>query len=426
MKLSKYVIATDSIDNKYKLLYNKKNGYFIRYDKNLFENLDDFTNHKEIEMFLQNKDFFKSDEEFMQIKKEKNNLLESKGLLNLIVKVTKDCNLRCSYCYETSEKKYMDKYQADKLTKFIKKYVKQHSIHTVVLSWFGGEPTLNIDIINYILGNIKDFLKDNNVTLISSIVTNGYNLDKFTFNKLLELGISQFQITVDGSKEMHDKNRFTKEGTGSFDIILKNLINILNNDNNFSVTLRLNVNNTFFENLDSIKKDVLDYFKNDSRFIIDIHKIVDFDNFKNNNIDSILAETLLNLVTDGYKVIDQRINLNYNSSMCYAQRENHFVVDVDSKISKCTVCNYPFSYIGEINTEGILEFNDNLEIWKAVNKIECPDCNNYPICFGASCPLKSIIKNTNICKTFMNNDETLLKILNEQKKYNMTIGGEYV
>lgn len=260
MKLSKYVITTDSIDNKYKLLYNKKNGYFIRYDKKIFKNIDDFTSHKEIELFLQTKDFYHSNEEFMQIKKRKNDLLESKGLLNLIIKITKDCNLRCSYCYETFEKKYMDKYQADKLTKFIKKYITQHNINTVVLSWFGGEPTLNIDIINYILGNIKDFIKDNNVTLISSIVTNGYNLDTFTFNKLLELGISQFQITVDGSKEMHDKNRFTKEGTGSFDIILKNLTNILNSNNNFSVTLRLNVNNTFFENLDSIKKRCLRLF----------------------------------------------------------------------------------------------------------------------------------------------------------------------
>ena len=426
MNLSKYVLVTDSIDNKFKLLYNKKNGFFIRYDKDIFPSLEDFYGDSDVESFLSDKLFFESDNEFSYIQENKNKSIKSDGFMQLIIKVTKDCNLRCSYCYENFSDKNMSKDDADKIIKFIKSYVVDNDIKTLSIGWFGGEPTLNIEIIRYITDNIRDFLDEHEVQYIPTIVTNGYNLDNVVFNELINLGIRQFQITVDGDKELHDKTRLTKNGNGSFDIIINNLKKLKNTSEKFSLTLRMNVNKNFFDRLDKVKKDVFDKFKNDERFKIDIHKIVDFEGDKVNKIDREIAELMLELTKEGYNIVDQRVNLNTYGALCYAQKNNCFVINSDCKVSKCTVCNFDYSYIGYIDINGELKYNDNINVWESLNKIECRNCTSYPICFGASCPLKAIRKNNKCCKSFIGDEETLLKILNEQGKFNMTIGGKYV
>jgi uncharacterized protein len=41
------------------------------------------------------------------------------------------------------------------------------------------------------------------------MTTNGYLLNRDLFNKLLNLYIKQYQITIDGTEDIHDKNRVT-------------------------------------------------------------------------------------------------------------------------------------------------------------------------------------------------------------------------
>lgn len=101
------------------------------------------------------------------------------------------------------------------------------------------------------------------------------------------------------------------------------------------------------------------------------------------------------------------------------------VIDYDLTISKCTVCNYDFSYIGIINNRGTIKFNDNVKFWDIRGNKKCEKCSDFPICFGISCPLKLKFNKSN-CFNYKNHEKELVQIINEQKKYNMTIGGKYV
>jgi sulfatase maturation enzyme AslB (radical SAM superfamily) len=85
---------------------------------------------------------------------------------------TTDCNARCFYCYEKGIRRLpMSRETADKTVAFIKEHCGEKSVN---ISWFGGEPLFNSEVIDIIIG----YLKENNIKYISTMVTNGYLFDE--------------------------------------------------------------------------------------------------------------------------------------------------------------------------------------------------------------------------------------------------------
>lgn len=428
MNLSKFVISADSYDMKFGLLYNKKNGYFVRYEKSMFKDIGVLLQNKQVIDFLKNKDFFDIDE-LSYIEKNKKRIIESKDELFLIIKVTRECNFRCTYCYEEFPEKRMDLKNAKKLLNFIWKFIRENDIKRLIISWFGGEPTCNIDIIDYICKEINKMESEKRIDVIYSIVTNGYNLDKSLFDFLIGLGIKNFKITIDGCRELHDKQRITKSGQGTFDVIVNNVKNMISTSHTFNTIIRINVDEKVLEKFETVERELLEIIKLDSRFTIDIHKIINYSDFSSCINDDEILELFVSLCNKGYKIIDQRVNLSPHNAVCYASKKNNFVIDSDCRVSKCTVCNNKFSYVGMIDDTGNLIYNNNINIWMDKNYEyfdKCKNCENYANCFGVSCPLHSIISDKPCCKSYKGKDDVILKILNLQNKYNLTIGGRYV
>lgn len=138
--------------------------------------------------------------------------------LSLTIAPTSDCNFRCPYCYEKGiEHKYMDKDTASKLIEFVKKQGKKK----LQVMWYGGEPTLSIDLIQDLSKEFIDIFGQENYT--AGIVTNGYLLDRDMAKLLTNLNVHFAQITLDGPKEYHNKRRIHKSGNGSFEEIIKNI-----------------------------------------------------------------------------------------------------------------------------------------------------------------------------------------------------------
>lgn len=146
-------------------------------------------------------------------------------LSQLILQVTQQCNLRCGYCVYSGG--YANRHHANKnmsleLAKKAVDYFIKHSFENneIFLSFYGGEPLLEISLIKKIIDYLETKIEGKKV---------GYNL---TTNATLLTGDiveylvkKEFEITIslDGSKEEHDKNRKFVNGQGSFDIIMKNV-----------------------------------------------------------------------------------------------------------------------------------------------------------------------------------------------------------
>ena len=126
--------------------------------------------------------------------------------------LTERCNLRCKHCYQETLAKEMSKEdylrvldQYDVLLENIRKASNRSDIRGMI-TVTGGEPLVFpffYDIIREIKNRGHEF----------AVLTNGTLITEDTIEKFLELKPSYVQVSIDGTKEIHDSIR----GKGNFD-----------------------------------------------------------------------------------------------------------------------------------------------------------------------------------------------------------------
>ncbi len=148
--------------------------------------------------------------------------------------VTKDCQLACKYCYlvgkNTQER--MSWSVAKQAIDYILDNEQDFKQESVVWDFIGGEPFLEIDLIDKICDYIKTELFRRNHHWFNSyrfsFSTNGINYHEEKIQKFIEKNEAHLSIgiTIDGTKEKHDLNRIWKGGgkeRGSYDDVVRNI-----------------------------------------------------------------------------------------------------------------------------------------------------------------------------------------------------------
>ena len=77
--------------------------------------------------------------------------------LRLIIMPTEQCNFRCQYCYESFKFGKMSLEMQDAIINFVRKNIYKYT--EVHLDWYGGEPLLAFDVIQYISENVLKICK---------------------------------------------------------------------------------------------------------------------------------------------------------------------------------------------------------------------------------------------------------------------------
>lgn len=150
--------------------------------------------------------------------------------------VTEKCNLNCSYCYETHKSnKSMSKEIAKQSIDFIfndkltNGYLETDNCESVILDFIGGEPLLEIDLMDYIVDYFKLKAFEVNspwaINYMINITSNGilYNTPKVQEFIKKNFGKVSIGITIDGNKKLHDSCRVFPNGEGSYDIVEKSI-----------------------------------------------------------------------------------------------------------------------------------------------------------------------------------------------------------
>ena len=177
----------------------------------------------------------------------------SRHNLHLTIAPTLDCNFDCPYCYENRRNGKMSKEVQDALIDFVKDRINEGT-ENIDISWYGGEPLLYFDIVEYLALKIRKLAEDNDCGLKMYIVTNGYLLSKDVIRRLDEIGIIRVQITLDGLAEHHDKSRPLRNGGRTFDRIFTNLE--LFEDSPIQVVIRMNVDNNNYSDYKILKQKI--------------------------------------------------------------------------------------------------------------------------------------------------------------------------
>jgi len=163
---------------------------------------------------------------------------EIKNLNQLTLEITQNCNLRCKYCvygedyfyYRSRSNKKMEYEVTKKGIEYVFNIINERNKKEFSLSFYGGEPLLNFEIIKKIVEYSKKLF--NKWKLRFSITTNGTLIDEEIINFLV-LNNFQVLISLDGPKDVHDAKRIFTNGKGSFELIMDNLRKILKKSRQF-------------------------------------------------------------------------------------------------------------------------------------------------------------------------------------------------
>lgn len=307
--------------------------------------------------------------------------------LGIILCPTLSCNFACPYCYEHNlPNNKMKEPVQDELIKFINK--KSEDFQNLILNWHGGEPLMAFETIKQIYKKIE---KKSKLQIgRSSMVSNGYLLSESVCKFFYEKKLDYLQITIDGSKDIHNKTRKLKNGQSSFERIIENIDMATDLMPNCCIGVRTNIGKSNREDYVQL------YFELSKRWAgknCNIYYSYVIDNSVNtcektrasleltteekNNFEVMLAKNGIKTKKSLYPKMD------FSSYTCMDR--NAYVVDPKGFLYKCWAdVGVKDRSIGTLES-GITNYNIVSQFMIATDKFsddKCLKCCYLPICDG--------------------------------------------
>ena len=353
--------------------------------------------------------------------------IEKSTRLQLAIIVTGKCNLRCVYCYEKFDKPKMGKETQEEIVSYLRNALPKYE--SLYIGWFGGEPLLALDVIEALSNRIVELCQSLNKKYYASITTNGVLLTESCHKVLNKCKINMFQITLDGPSQIHDQQRVTPNGKGSYRIIYRNLLEMKNSNLPFIATIRINIakstviDGTFEE---FFKKLFCDLGK-DPRFNLHLAAVSDLAGEQDGSTDICstfhLAPFYRAAQQIGFSFSQYKSLFAPTRLVCYAANPNAYVIDADATVHKCTVGLYDErNNIGYIkNGVMVLDKGKESQWYRGIPSTEgkCMSCRLLPTCLGKFCPLERIQRSEIACPPMKDNLDMYMKLfLNESTCHN--------
>lgn len=330
--------------------------------------------------------------EYESFLKKFNRWRSSTKELTITIGLTFACNFNCKYCIQKenySERNSITQNKADIILAWVEDAISSKT-ECLNVNYFGGEPTLNIEMLYYLSERFSNLCTKKGITYYQQIVTNGYALNEEKLKQLQNLGLHDYQITLDGLAEVHNNRR--SRTFDSFSRIVDNIITITDLD------MRLFLLHVFDISNQNSAIELVDYFDRLAQEHKGLRKNVTF-NFVptipkrvesvecNKYIDG--NETVLSgLATSAFKhAIDKRFQIaNFmDIGHCFRQARNTLLVSPSLDIYKCygTFGNERYS-IGNMSDMKFHEFQTASKSICDANGFseKCIDCDVVPFCRG--------------------------------------------
>lgn len=315
--------------------------------------------------------------------------------------LTNDCNLACSYCFESNKgKDYMPKEMALDILKTTYNPVDPMA-GIFTLNMFGGEPLMNWDTFKAVC----DYVLENNLKIRITATTNLTLLTDEMIDYIDELSIP-ILVSVDGIKEVHDKHR-----CNSFDKVIENMKKLIDRDLGYLIEARMtvapdtakymyesvkmlvdlginNIANVPASDLDWDAQSIQDY-KDNYEKILDMYIDILNDETNKRNISLYKVDQALNLALEPIKE---------DTSMCNIGNPRWVIVDWKGDIWPCP--DYPTTDNADLIAGKIGNFYTGVDETKvdpkpmaATYELErCKGCEAISIC-KSGCPYENYTKN---------------------------------
>lgn len=151
------------------------------------------------------------------ILKEKNSDIKA-----LCLHVSHACDLTCSYCFAgqgrfNGPSALMSLDVGKRAIDFL--IENSGTRHNLEVDFFGGEPLLNFDVVKDIVKYARTREKETGKNFRFTLTTNGMGIDDEVID-FANRECHNVVLSLDGRREIHDRERKTQGGKGSYDIIV--------------------------------------------------------------------------------------------------------------------------------------------------------------------------------------------------------------
>jgi uncharacterized protein len=154
---------------------------------------------------------------------------DGRDQLRVTVLTTLQCNFACDYCIQGDHGDYnknaakMSMDTAERTAEWTEARLDAVAPKSFALTFFGGEPLLNLPVMYYLAGRLWNACQSRGVEMSINIITNGLLLTPEVVDRLKPFGLAGVKITLDGDRDTHNRMRPLRGGQGTFDKILNNV-----------------------------------------------------------------------------------------------------------------------------------------------------------------------------------------------------------
>jgi uncharacterized protein len=150
-----------------------------------------------------------------------------KNMSTFVIELTRGCNLRCHYCCYSGQYAHNRIHQDNKSLSSaqiseIYEFIATHCVpgRPLSLCYYGGEPFTQKDLLKEAieLARIR-FEADTQYTISTNLTC----LTERDVRWCIEQGVT-LNVSIDGSKTIHNRNRVYENGGGSYDAVYRNLV----------------------------------------------------------------------------------------------------------------------------------------------------------------------------------------------------------
>lgn len=169
------------------------------------------------------------DEERTAIEQHFTDIRDDASQLRVTVLTTLQCNFACEYCYQgdhgpgVGRLPRMSEEIAERVVEWIAVELDRVRPARLSITFFGGEPLLNLPALRIISRRTADLARERGVELLLNIITNGLLLTPDLVDELRPLGLNGVKVTLDGDRDTHDQVRPLRGGQPTFDRIIDNI-----------------------------------------------------------------------------------------------------------------------------------------------------------------------------------------------------------
>ena len=277
---------------------------------------------------------------------------------------TTACNGNCQYCFEKNYKIItMTKEIAEKIIAYI---IKNANLQKPIkLNWFGGEPLVNKQIINFICKKLSEY----EINFLSNLTTNGDLLETCSNDELKSWNLKWVQLTLDDINERYEKIKVLPSGA------YQKLHESINRLQKLGITINIRIHyhpqigaNACYRIINDLKK------YNNINFYI---RII----YGKENLNDYLKV----LEIENYLIKIKKAKVNFPSYSkgyyCMADNNNYTTITPLGQLSPCQHQVYGKHMYGTIFSNDI---NNNIKNnWKTKIKNQndfCKKCKLYPLC----------------------------------------------